>query len=72
MPKLVEDTLFAHDCSQDRTIVLNLHGYEESPFAVINLLVPQVLVNTSLVHVEARDFSPEMKKSPQLIGCGDW
>lgn len=72
MSKLVQDTLFSHDCSQDRLIVLNLHGYEEPASAIIDSLVPQVLVNSLSVHIEARDFSPEMEKAPQLIGCGAW
>ena len=40
--------------------------------AVIYILVAQVLINTMSVHIEARDFSPEMEKAPQLIGCGAW
>ena len=72
MSKLVQDTLFSHDCSQDRLIALNLHGYEELTSAIIDSLVPQMLVNSPFVHFEARDFSPEMEKAPQLIGCGAW
>ena len=52
--------------------MLNLHGHEETPHAVIYILVAQVLINTMSVHIEARDFSPEMEKAPQLIGCGAW
>ena len=57
--KLVQYTLLPYNRSQNATIVFNLHGYEEPASAIIDSLVPQVLVNSLSVHFEARDFSPE-------------